>query len=110
MSQSPSAKHTKRIRRFYILCLMIFVTNPACVTPIHTILHVAEVVEVCGGSRTLIKILNRLGVLCSTDTHDRFVTQVAEKQRQKTVWDDIPSNVFTIASADNFDMLQSRAC
>ena len=38
-----------------------------------------------------------------------FVAQVAEKQQQKTVWDDILSNVFTIASADNFDILQWRA-
>jgi len=65
----------------------------------HTILA-----DVVGGSRTLIKTLNRLEVLCSTDTHDCFVAQVAEKQQQKTVWDDIPSNVFTIASADNFDV------
>ena len=76
-----------------------------------TILHVllADVVEMCGGSRTLIKILNQLGVAASADTHDRFVTCVSEKQREKSIWESLPENTFSIASVDNFDMLQSHA-
>ena len=64
-------------------------------------------VEVCGGSRQLLRILNRLGCTSSPDTHDRFVTQHAEARCQKQIWDEIPKNVFTVASVDNFDMLQS---
>ena len=30
-------------------------------------------------------------------------------RRQSKIWDEIPSNAFTIASVDNFDMLQSYA-
>ena len=76
-------------------------------TSFHNLL--ADVVEVCGGSRQLIRILNRLGCVSSPDTHDRFVTHHADMKRQRSVWDDIPGNVFTIATVDNFDMLQSHA-
>ena len=61
------------------------------------------------GSRKLIKILNHFGVVSSTDTHDRFMTQVATDQRSKSVWDYLPKSTLTLASADNFDMLQSHA-
>ena len=53
----------------------------------------SDTVEMCGGSRVLMKILNRLGIVTSTDSYDGFVTRVAKgvsmSQRQKTVWDDL---------------------
>ena len=61
------------------------------------------------GSSKLIKILNHFGVVSSTDTHDRFMTQVATDQRSKSVWDYLAKATLTLASADNFDMLQSHA-
>ena len=48
---------------------------------------------------------NRLGCCSSADTHDRFVTHHAMAQRQETIWNDIPSNAFTVASVDNFNIL-----
>ena len=47
--------------------------------------------------------------MCSSDTHDRFVTEHAEVQREKSVWHYLPRNTFTVISIDNFDMLQSHA-
>ena len=73
-------------------------------TPLQKLL--ADVVEVCGGSRQLIKVLNRLGCTCSSDTHDQTV---AEGQRMKSIWSDLQSDTLTIASTDNFDVLQTYA-
>ena len=101
-----STVHTKKVRRTYIYSLLLYCTNPSCSTPIHTLL--TDTVEVCGGSRKLINILNRLGAVCSEDVHDRFVTRQAQKQ-QNHVWDELPSYLFTLATVDNFDMLQSHA-
>ena len=71
-------------------------------------LALTDAVDICGGSRKLLKILNRVGTTCSADTHDWFVTHIAEMQREKRVWDDLSSDVFTVVSADNFDLLQSH--
>ena len=106
-TESDTTKNTRKVRRFYILCLLMFCINPSCPLPIHTLL--ADAVEVCGGSRHLIKILNRLGAATSNDTHDRFVTHKAHLQQQKSVWDDLSADVFTVATVDNFDVLQSHA-
>ena len=56
----------------------------------HTLL--TDPVEVCGGSRQLIKILNRLGTTSSNDsdcydTHDHFVTHEAQVQQEKSIGD-----------------------
>ena len=40
--------HVKNVRRFFIICLMLFATNSFCDTTLHHLL--ADTVEVCGGS------------------------------------------------------------
>ena len=64
-------EHTKTIRRYFLLCVMLFTTNSSCDTTLHHL--VADTVEVCGGSRKLIRVLNRLGACVSADTHDRLM-------------------------------------
>ena len=77
----------------------------------NTVLHhlVTDSVDMLAGSRKLIKLLNRLGVCVSCDTHDHLVTQVAERQRKASIWDELNSSVFTVATVDNIDFLQSHA-
>ncbi len=50
--------HTKTVRRFFLICQMLFTTNSSCATALHHL--VADTVEVNGGSRYLIRVLNRL--------------------------------------------------
>lgn len=65
----------------------------------------ADAVEMNGGSRQLLKILNRLGCVISADTHNRFVTYHAEKQRETDVWELLSPDVFTFASVDNSSLM-----
>jgi len=55
------------------------------------------------------RILNRLGCISSLDTRDRFVTEHAQLKHQTSICNEISPKVFTVASVDNFDMLQSYA-
>ena len=105
--QSATYRHTKKVRRFFIYCLLMYCIQPTFKSPIH--LALTDVAEVCSGSRQLIKIMNCLGVVMSSDVHDHFVTKIAEEERQKKVWDSLNPTIFTIASADIFYLLKSRA-
>ena len=80
------------------LCQLLYSTNPKQPMPINNLM--GDVVKMCGGSRQLIRILNRLGCTSSVDTHDRLVTQHAETQRRCSEWDKLQNNVFTVAAAE----------
>ena len=97
----------KKLRCYYIICLLLSCANIQISTAVHILL--AETIQSCGGSSKLLKICNQFGIAASSSTHDRFVTEIAEIERTKTLWDSLPRNHFTIASVDNFDMLQSHA-
>ncbi len=102
-----SDSHIRNVRRLFIICQLLFSTNPSCATTLHHL--VADTIEVNGGSRKLIRVLNRLGVSVASDTHDRLVTEVAEKEQSKSLWCELSPSTFTVASTDNIDFLQSHA-
>ena len=55
----------RTIRRFFCVCVLLFTINSQCSFPMHTLL--AEAIETCGGSKLLVKMLNRLGVCASPE-------------------------------------------
>ena len=103
---TSTSYHTKKVRRYFLLCALLFCTDDRCSLPLHTL--VTEVVDSQGGSALLIKILNRLGVCTSTDTLSRFIQHKVNSL-------DINQNSymnpdsFTVVSADNIDFLHSYA-
>ncbi len=71
ITMDETQTHTKKVRRYFILCCILFCTDARCSRPLHQL--ITNVVESQGGSALLIKILNRLGVCASADTLSRFV-------------------------------------
>ena len=52
--------HVKNVWRFFCLCMLMFCTDDRCYLPMHNL--ITDMVESCGGSTLLVKILNRTGV------------------------------------------------
>uniref|UniRef100_A0A1X7UL74 Uncharacterized protein n=2 Tax=Amphimedon queenslandica TaxID=400682 RepID=A0A1X7UL74_AMPQE len=98
---------SKEVMRYFLLCQLMHCANQQFLSPLHYIL--ADTIELYGGSRKLMKLFNRLGIVCSTDTHDRIVTEIAENERAKQVSQSLIPNAFTVTSVDNIDILKSHA-
>lgn len=101
-----SAYHNKKVRRFYLLCVICYCINDRCSMPFHTL--IADLVEGQGGSALLIKILNRLGVCASADTLARFIQYRVSSQENRPIMCHNPYS-FTVVSADNIDFMHSYA-
>ena len=97
--EKDNTVHVQKLHVFFTLTMLMYMTNKKPMV-IHNLL--ADVVEVCGGSRTILRILNRLGCVSSPDTHDRFVTSQAKKQRNTELWTELSDKVLSIPSTDNF--------
>ena len=102
---SPS-QQIKKMRRFFLLCSLLFCTDDRCSMPLHTLM--ADIIESQGGTHLLIKILNRFGICASSDTLSRFIQYQVNALKHKN---DNPLELegFTIVSADNIDFLHSYA-
>ena len=100
------AFHVKKVRRFFLLCAIMFNVDDRCSMPMHTL--ITDVVESQGGSSVLVKILNRLGVCSSADTLARFIQhkQCTSDQNQ---FRHMSRDAFTVVSADNHDFMHSFA-
>ena len=97
----------RRVRRFYCLCVLLFCTNSCCSFPIHTLL--TDIIECCGGSQRLIKLLNRLGVCASSETHRRYMQYQIERLSENGPMTRYPTNTLTFFSIDNLDFIHSFA-
>ena len=102
---SSQAYHIKKIRRLFLICLILFITDDRCSFPLHTL--ITDIVESQGGSALLIKILNRLGVCVSSDTLSRFIEHKVQTSDIKR--NGLAEDSFTIISTDNLDFLHSYA-
>ena len=71
----------RKIRRVFCTCALMFTTNNKCSFPLHTL--ITDAIETCGGSSRLVKMLNRLGVCVSPDTHARYVQYRIKKKLQR---------------------------
>ncbi len=103
ITMDETQTHTKKVRRYFILCCILFCTDARCSRPLHQL--ITNVVESQGGSALLIKILNRLGVCASADTLSRFVqykvhTGVLKAMKCK---DMKCKDTFMALSVDNID-------
>ena len=101
------ANRTKRLRRFFLLCVLLFCSDDRCSVPLHTVL--TDMIDSQGGSALLVRILNRLGVCASLDTLSRFIQDQVRQSDRKYEHADLHSTGFTVVSADNIDFQHSYA-
>ena len=106
-AEDTFAGKIKRLRRAYILSVLLFVTNSECSSPFHVLL--ADAVESNGGSTELITILNRIGVVCSVDTLKRVIRYISQERKEQGIKRLLFDTAFTVATVDNVDYLQSHA-
>ena len=78
-----------------------------CSSPLHKL--ITDAVETCGGSTRLQKLLNRLGVCASIETHSRYVQYRVEKINKEGPMSGFPADSFMIVSADNLDYVHKYA-
>ena len=103
---ASSTYHVKRIRRLFLLCNIMFITDDRCSVPLHILM--ADLVESQGVSALLHKVLNRVGVCASADTLARFVQhKVTVLQGMENMY--INKEHFTVVSADNVDFMHTYA-
>ncbi len=106
LKHGSSEYHIKRIRRLFLLCTLMFITDDHCSIPMHVLL--ADIVESQGGSALLHRILNRVGVCASADTLSRFMQhKIRTPNREADRNTDEDS--FTVISADNIDFVHKYA-
>ena len=104
---ADTQSHIKKVRFYFIICMLMYCTDDTCNFPMHNLL--TDMVETLGGSTTLIRILNRLGICTSSDTLLRTIQhRVTERQNRGPEQECIPNTV-TFISADNIDFIHSFA-
>ena len=98
--------HTKKVRQFAIFCIMMFCINENYTISLHTL--ITDLIDGQGGSATLIKMLNHLGLCAFADT---LACYIQHKSINKETGMNCCLNIdsFTVVSADHIDFLHSYA-
>ncbi len=78
-----------------------------CILCIHIIL--SDFIEASGGSVELITVLNRLGAVASVETPNRHIMKFSAKWLEGGLLKQLKRDMFTVATKDNIDFLQSNA-
>ena len=97
----------KRHRHFYALCLLLFNTNRMCNMPFH--FGLTEAILCHGGSTELVRLFNKLGIVSSLDTNSRIATSIVERRFKQGIKPSLKSDMLSVVSIDNVDILQSHA-
>ncbi len=82
-SLGAETSDAKKIRHFYVLCVLLFNANHACSAPLHVLL--TETILCHGGDQVLIQVMNRLGAVASLETTKRLATHVVQVRLIKGV-------------------------
>ncbi len=100
LDDTSTPHNIKSIRRLFLLCNLMFITDDRCSVPLHVLM--TDIVDSQGGSSLLIKVLNRVGVCASADTLSRFIQfKVTHFDSKVQVFAD--SESFPMISVDNVD-------
>ena len=90
ITQDRFAGIIKRLRRSYLLSVIMFLTNSECYSPFHVLL--ADAIECNGGSTELIKIFNRIGAVSTVETLKRVIQSVSQEIKSQGVLSLHPSD------------------
>ncbi len=97
-AQETEASDAKKIRHFYILCVLLFNANHACSAPLHVLLTETSLCQ--GGDQVLVQIMNRIGAVASLDTSNRLATHVVQTRLVKGIKPSLIPNALMIVSVD----------
>ena len=97
--------YRRLVRRIFICYNLVFTLDPSCKPPLHIAL--ADYIQKCSGSETLISVLNQSGFCINSDTFREFRVKVVSKLREQGAFStslELNPNLFGIVSGDNFDL------
>ena len=81
IDEKSFAGQIKRLRRAYLVSLILFVTNSECNFPFHIVL--SDAMETHGGSTELIRMFNRLGLVALSETLKRSIQLISHHRKRR---------------------------
>ncbi|XP_066271079.1 uncharacterized protein [Branchiostoma lanceolatum] len=102
LKDNSSHSSSKFLRRLFTTFLILFIVSEGqCSYPFHMIN--SELIHSYSQSTDLMQLLNRLGVCCSTDSHNRFIARMLNQLKLEDNYFNLTEGSFTVASIDNIN-------